>query len=124
MTGWDIDVAGVRGVLRNTGTAATSLSDTGQAMQGNLEEAASAAGTITSQYGPYSSTAGLVGAALAEFLDRWTRDLVYIAERASKSVNGAAEATGHYVEGDLTMAATAQREAATEPKVDLPGAAK
>ncbi|MFF5188259.1 DUF6507 family protein [Streptomyces sp. NPDC000345] len=96
MTGWDIDVAGVRGVLRNTGTAAKSLSDTGQAMQGNLEEAASAAGTITSQYGPYSSTAGLVGAALAEFLDQWTHDLVYIAERTSKSLNGAAEATAHY----------------------------
>ncbi|MEU1518551.1 DUF6507 family protein [Streptomyces sp. NPDC005811] len=124
MTGWDIDVAGVRGVLRNTGTAAKSLSDTGRAMQGNLEEAASAAGTITSQYGPYSSTAGLVGAALAEFLDQWSRDLVYIAERTSKSLNGAAEATGHYAQGDLTMAATAQREAAKEPKVDLPGAAR
>ncbi|MFI7503503.1 DUF6507 family protein [Streptomyces sp. NPDC049687] len=124
MTGWDIDVVGVRGVLQNTGTAAKALSDTGQAMQGNLEEAASAAGTITSQYGPYSSTAGLVGAALAEFLDQWSRDLVYIAERASRSLNGAAEATGYYVEGDLTMAATAQREAAKEPKADLPGAGK
>ncbi|MFD7130479.1 DUF6507 family protein [Streptomyces sp. NPDC059894] len=124
MTGWDIDVVGVRGVLQNTGTAAKNLSDTGQAMQGNLEEAASAAGTITSQYGPYSSTAGLVGAALGEFLQHWSHDLLYLAERAAKSLNGAAEATGHYVEGDLAMAATAQREAAKEPKVDLPGAGK
>ncbi|MER5430647.1 DUF6507 family protein [Streptomyces sp. NPDC002588] len=124
MTGWDIDVGGVRGVLRTTGTAAKELSDTGVAMQGKLEEAASAAGTITDQYGPYTSTAGLVGAALAEFLEHWSRDLLYLAERASRSVNGAAEATGHYVQGDLAMAATAQREAAKEPKVDLPGAGK
>ncbi|MEU3513396.1 DUF6507 family protein, partial [Streptomyces longwoodensis] len=47
MTGWDIDVAGVRGVLRNTGTVAKNLSDTGTAMQDNLEDAASAAGTLT-----------------------------------------------------------------------------
>ncbi|MFD7134094.1 DUF6507 family protein [Streptomyces sp. NPDC059894] len=94
----------------------------GLAMQGNLEEAASAAGTITSQYGPYTSTAGIVGLALGEFRQHWSGDLLYLAERASRSVNGAAEATGHYVEGDLAMAASAQREAAKEPKVDLPGA--
>ncbi|GHA19360.1 DUF6507 family protein [Streptomyces echinoruber] len=121
MTGWDIDVAGVRGVLRKTGTAAKNLSDTGTAMQGNLEEAASAAGTLTSQYGPYTSTAGVVGSALGEFLQHWSRDLVYIAKRASRSLNGAAEATGHYVQGDLELAANAQHQAAKEPKVDLPG---
>ncbi|MEU3548979.1 DUF6507 family protein [Streptomyces longwoodensis] len=120
VTGWDIDVAGVRGVLRNTGTVAKDLSDTGMAMQDNLEDAASAAGTLTDQFGPYASTAGLVGAALSAFLEHWTRDLVYLSDRTSRSVNGAAEATGHYIQGDLTMAATAQREAAKEPKVDLP----
>ncbi|MFE7836914.1 DUF6507 family protein [Streptomyces sp. NPDC057474] len=46
---------------------------------------------------------------------------LYIAERTSKSLSGAAEATGHYIEGDLTLAANAQREAAKEPKVELPG---
>lgn len=111
---------GGAGVLRNTGTVAKNLSDTGTAMQDNLEDAASAAGTLTDQFGPYASTAGLVGAALSAFLEHWTRDLVYLSDRTSRSVNGAAEATGHYIQGDLTMAATAQREAAKEPKVDLP----
>lgn len=122
MTGWDIDVAGVRGVLSRSGTAAESLSETGSAMQGNLEEAASAAGTLTSAYGPYASTVGVVGAALGEFLQHWGRDLVYIAERTSRSLNGAAEATGHYLHGDLQLASNAQQQAAKEPKADLPGA--
>lgn len=63
----------------------------------------------------------MVGSALGEFLQRWSHDLLYVAKRTSKSLNGVAEATGHYVEGDLTLAANAQREAAKEPKVDLPG---
>ncbi|MER6358672.1 DUF6507 family protein [Streptomyces sp. NPDC001634] len=124
MTGWDIDVAGVRGVLNKSGTAAKSLSETGSAMQGNLEEAASAAGTLSSQYGPYTSTVGEVGAALGEFLQHWSRDLLYIAKRTSRSLNGAAEATGYYIHGDLELAANAQRQAAKEPKVDLPGASE
>ncbi|TQE14943.1 hypothetical protein SipoB123_44650 [Streptomyces ipomoeae] len=111
----------MRGVLETSGTHAENLSEAGSAAQGNLEEAASAAGMITSQYGPYTSTVGVVGAALGEFLQQWSHDLLYIAKRTSKSLSGAAEATRHYVEGDLDLAANAQREAAKEPKVDLPG---
>jgi len=114
----------VHKVLTECGTEAKNMSDAGSAMQDNLEEAASAAGTLTSQYGPYSSTVGLVGSALAQFAQHWSRDLRYIARRTSNSLNGAAQATGHYVAGDLELAATAQREAAKEPKVDLPGAGK
>nr|WP_272875498.1 DUF6507 family protein [Streptomyces caniscabiei] len=121
VTGWDIDPVGVRGVLKTSGTHAKNLSDAGSKAQGNLEEAASAAGMITSQYGPYTTTVGVVGAALGEFLQQWSHDLLYIAERTSKSLSGAAEATGHYIEGDLHLAANAQREAAKEPKVELPG---
>ena len=49
MTGWDIHPAGVYGVLSKTGTAAKDMSDAGSAAQGNLEEAASAAGKLTDQ---------------------------------------------------------------------------
>ncbi|MBP2053011.1 hypothetical protein J2Z21_006002, partial [Streptomyces griseochromogenes] len=67
MTAWDIDPAGVHSVLSRTRTAAKGLAETGTAMQGNLEEAASAAGRLTEQeFGPYV-TAGLVGSALAQF---------------------------------------------------------
>ncbi|MEV6499372.1 DUF6507 family protein [Streptomyces prunicolor] len=122
MTRWDIHPAGVYGVLSRTGTAAKDMSDAGSAMQGNLEEAASAAGTLTSQYGPYTSTVGLVGSALGQFAEHWGRDLLYIAKRTSKSLDGADEATRFYLAGSLEQAENAQREAAKEPKVDMPGA--
>jgi hypothetical protein len=121
VTGWDIDPAGVSGVLSKAGTAAKNMSDAGTAMQTNLEGASSHAGTLTSQYGPYTSTAGIVGAALAQFAQHWNHDLVYIAKRTSKSLNGAADATGHYVHGSQEQAANAQAEAAKEPKIDMPG---
>ncbi|MGW2317395.1 DUF6507 family protein [Streptomyces sp. NPDC001680] len=121
MTGWDIHPAGVYKVLSDCGTAAKDMSDAGSAMQKNLEEAASAAGTLTSQFGPYTSTAGLVGSALGEFIQHWSRDLVYIAKRTSKSLEGADQATRWYMAGSLEQAANAQQAAAKEPKVDLPG---
>jgi len=121
VTGWDIHPAGVYGVLSKTGTAAKDMSDAGSAAQGNLEEAASAAGTLTDQYGPYTSTAGLVGSALSQFAEHWGRDLLYIAKRTSKSLHGADEATRYYMAGALEQAANAQQAAAKEPKVDMPG---
>ncbi|MEV3854931.1 DUF6507 family protein [Streptomyces sp. NPDC050095] len=121
MTGWDIDPGGVSGVLSKAGTAAKNMSDAGGSMQTNLEGASSHAGTLTSQYGPYTSTAGVVGAALAQFAQHWNHDLVYIAKRTSKSLNGAAEATRDYLNGSLEQAANAQQEAAKEPQIDLPG---
>ncbi|GAA3788397.1 hypothetical protein GCM10022403_023570 [Streptomyces coacervatus] len=121
MTGWDIHPAGVYSVLSKTATAAKDMSDAGSAMQGTLEEAASAAGTLTSQYGPYTSTVGLVGSALGQFAEHWGRDLLYIAKRTSKSLHGADEATRHYMAGSLEQAANAQQAAAKEPKVDMPG---
>ncbi|KUN00760.1 hypothetical protein AQI95_34000 [Streptomyces yokosukanensis] len=108
-------------VLTDCGTAAKDMSDAGSAMQKNLEEAASAAGTLTSQFGPYTSTAGLVGSALGQFMQHWSRDLVYIAKRTSSSLHGADQATRYYMAGDLEHAANAQGEAAKEPKVDMPG---
>jgi len=111
----------VYGVLSKTGTAAKDMSDAGSAAQGNLEEAASAAGTLTDQYGPYTSTAGLVGSALSQFAEHWGRDLLYIAKRTSKSLHGADEATRYYMAGALEQAANAQQAAAKEPKVDMPG---
>ncbi|MER6572960.1 DUF6507 family protein [Streptomyces sp. NPDC001093] len=121
MTGWDIHPVGVYKVLGNCGTAAKNMADAGSAMQSNLEEAASAAGTLTSQYGPYTSTVGLVGSALGQFMQHWSRDLVYIAKRTSNSLHGADQATRCYIAGDLEHAANAQHEAAKEPKVDMPG---
>ncbi|MGY0490398.1 DUF6507 family protein [Streptomyces sp. WG-D5] len=121
MTGWDIDPAGVSGVLSKAGASAQDMSRAGGAMQKDLESASSAAGTLTSQFGPYTSTAGVVGAALAQFAQHWNRDLVYVAKRTEKSLNGAAEATGAYIQGAREQAANAQQAASREPRIDMPG---
>ncbi|MFC4516854.1 DUF6507 family protein [Streptomyces ehimensis] len=120
MTAWDIRPAEVGGVLQRTATAAEGLSKAGESVQKTLPSAATAAGTISGMVcGPVPS--GPVAAALAEFANKWSGDLQYIAKRTAASLNGASEATRHYVEGDLEMAATTQSDALKEPKIDMPG---
>ncbi|MEU4208769.1 DUF6507 family protein [Streptomyces sp. NPDC026206] len=123
MTSWDIRPSEVSGVLSKAATAAEGLSKAGQGVQKTLPSAAGAAGTISGMYcGPAPS--GPVGAALAEFANKWGADLQYVAKRTAASLNGAAEATRKYVEGDLELAANAQHEALAEPKIDMPGEGK
>ncbi|MHA7962289.1 DUF6507 family protein [Streptomyces sp. L500] len=120
MTAWDIRPAEVGGVLQRTATAAEGLSKAGESVQKTLPSAATAAGTISGMVcGPVPS--GPVAGALSEFAKKWSGDLQYIAKRTAASLNGASEATRHYVEGDLEMAATTQSDALKEPKIDMPG---
>lgn len=120
MTAWDIRPAEVGGVLSRTATAAEGLSKAGQSVQKTLPSAATAAGTISGMVcGPVPS--GPVAGALGEFVKKWSSDLTYIAKRTAASLNGASEATRHYVEGDVEMAATTQSEALKEPRTDMPG---
>ncbi|WP_328538104.1 DUF6507 family protein [Streptomyces sp. NBC_00344] len=124
MTAWDISVSGVQGVLDRTATAAEGLSDAGKALDKTLPSAATSAGTISGTYCGAGPPSGPVAGALAEFFNAKQRDLLYIAKRTTKSLNGAAEATREYVKGDLTMAADTQRKTIQEPTIDLPGDTK
>lgn len=54
---------------------------------------------------------GLVALALSKFAEHTTPDLKFIAARAGKSLTGAVDATTAYLNGDLDMAAEAQRKA-------------
>ncbi|MFJ2502411.1 MULTISPECIES: DUF6507 family protein, partial [unclassified Streptomyces] len=54
---------------------------------------------------------GLVALALSQFAEHTTPDLKFIAARAGKSLTGAVDATTAYLNGDLDMAAEAQRKA-------------
>ncbi|MEE1807675.1 DUF6507 family protein, partial [Streptomyces sp. BE133] len=54
---------------------------------------------------------GLVALALSQFAEHTTSDLKFIAARAGKSLQGAVDATTAYLNGDLEMAAEAQRKA-------------
>jgi hypothetical protein len=121
VSGWDVSVSGVQGALRKTAVSAEGLSTAGTNLSDTLPRTATAAGTVVAGYtGPALAT-GPVAAALGEFMQHWQKDLQYVAVRTGKSLNGAAEATGHYIKGDLAMAAQAQHTAVEEPVPDLPG---
>ncbi|PZT75757.1 MULTISPECIES: DUF6507 family protein [unclassified Streptomyces] len=114
MTGWDIQPGGVESILSLVGLAAEDLSKDVKGYGTSVEDAALAAGTIS---GPYcgEAPAGPVGAAVLNFVYDTQHKITFMAARAKKSMDGTVKATAEYLEGDLAMAARAQREAAKAP---------
>ncbi|MFG3661404.1 DUF6507 family protein [Streptomyces sp. NPDC047706] len=114
MTGWDISPSGVESILSLVGLSAEDLSKGIKGYGGSAAEAARFAGTIS---GPYCGDApvGPVGLAVANFVSDNERSIRFMAARARKTMDGTVKATTEYVEGDLTMAAEAQRQAAKAP---------
>lgn len=114
MTGWDITPSGVESVLSRVRTAAGDLSEDISAYGKSVRSAAASAGTIS---GPYcgDAPAGPVGAAVVNFVSDTQSQIVFMAARTRKTVDGTVKAVTEYLEGDLEMAARAQREAAKAP---------
>ncbi|MGM9466166.1 DUF6507 family protein [Streptomyces murinus] len=114
MTGWDISPGGVESVLSLVGLAADDLGKNVKGYGTSVEEAAQSAGTIS---GPYCGgpPVGPVGAAVANFTTDTESSVTFMAARIRKTMDGTVKATGAYVDGDLAMAARAQREAAKTP---------
>ncbi|MBG0855061.1 hypothetical protein I2W78_25265 [Streptomyces spinoverrucosus] len=98
------------------------LDDIVQAYSGDLEGAATSAGTLApgGASGEHKGQAGLVAAALAEFIEGTTDELQFIGTRIGKSVTAAVQATVAYQQGDLEMAAEAQQRAAGLVRPDMP----
>jgi hypothetical protein len=135
--GWDLHPQGISHVLRTTGDAASHLEGQAKSFGTHLQAAAESAGTVSadapaqggsgsggSGSGGKGQAGGLVALALAQYAERASKDLQWIAARAGKSLQGAADATTAYLHGDEEMAARAQRAALAAPKVDLPGVGK
>ncbi|MCI3932787.1 DUF6507 family protein [Streptomyces sp. AN091965] len=128
MTAWDIKPGGVGGVLRRAGESAERMVKAGGEMQKTLPSAAASAGTIAE--GGHEGDGrpgqggkqGPVASALGVFARRWNDDLEYISRRAASSLLGAHLATKEYVEGDLKMAASRNRDAINGIVPDMPGA--
>ncbi|MEW2527664.1 DUF6507 family protein [Streptomyces sp. NPDC047071] len=128
MTAWDIEPGGVGGVLRRAGGSAERMAKAGGEMQKTLPSAAASAGTIAE--GGHEGDGrparggkqGPVASALGVFARRWNDDLEYISRRAASSLLGAHLATKEYVEGDLKMAASRNRDAINGIVPDMPGA--
>ncbi|MCX4730395.1 DUF6507 family protein [Streptomyces sp. NBC_01363] len=119
MTGWDLKPQGIQGVLKTTGEVASKIQTYATSYGDHLSSAASSAGTITAEGGAgggggkggEQAVGGLVALALSQFAEHTTPDLKFIAARAGKSLTGAVDATTAYLNGDLDMAAEAQRKA-------------
>lgn len=109
MAAWDIDPAGVGGVVASTrGVAAgfdTQTTTLNSAIDGALSESGSA----------------LVAGSLGDLAAAQKVQVDGMAERALACFAGAANATNAYVEGDLQMAANAQAAASSAPVPDMPG---
>ncbi|WP_030546054.1 DUF6507 family protein [Streptomyces albus] len=114
MTGWDITPSGVESVLSQVRTAAGDLSEDIAGYGESVRSAATSAGTIS---GPYcgEAPAGPVGAAVVNFVGDTQSQIVFMAARTKKTMDGTVKAVTEYLEGDLEMAARAQREAAKAP---------
>ncbi|MGW5213818.1 DUF6507 family protein [Streptomyces sp. NPDC004051] len=120
MTGWDISPSGVEFVTSLVQDAMDDVAKDVKAYGTDVTSAAASAGTISGMYcGPVPT--GPVAAALSLFVEGTATDVLFLGARAAKSVNGARDATEHYVTGDQEMAALTQRAALAAPKVELPG---
>ncbi|MFB6711816.1 DUF6507 family protein [Streptomyces sp. NPDC056237] len=108
-------------MLKTTGEVASKLQTYATSYGDHLSSAASSAGTISAEGGGdggggggkdgEKAVGGLVALALSQFAEHTTPDLKFVAARAGKSLQGAVDATTAYLNGDLDMAAEAQRKA-------------
>ncbi|MFI9806673.1 DUF6507 family protein [Streptomyces sp. NPDC052301] len=122
MKGWDIVPSGVATVVSHVGDVMKAMESVVEAYSGDVQGAATSAGTLApgGASGEHKGQAGLVGAALAEFVEGTASDVQFIGVRVGKSVTGAVDATLAYKAGDVEMAAEAQRRAAGVVKPDMP----
>ncbi|WP_419994490.1 DUF6507 family protein [Streptomyces boninensis] len=129
MTNWDIWPQSVRAVLKTTTGHVKDMGTAAQSLGESLQSAATNAGYLASTTEQMSAAAdykggnagqggagggqrgGPVGAALAQFMEANTDRLQFLFNRTKASMTGAAEATNHYVVGDIDMAADAQSKA-------------
>ncbi|MFD6016205.1 DUF6507 family protein [Streptomyces sp. NPDC060286] len=120
-------------MLKTTGEVASKLQTYATSYGDHLSSAASSAGTISAEGGGdggggggkdgEKAVGGLVALALSQFAEHTTPDLKFVAARAGKSLQGAVDATTAYLNGDLDMAAEAQRKALGAVDLDpkMPG---
>ena len=93
----------------------------------HLTSAATSAGTVSAEgggEGGEKAAGGLVALALSQYAERASKDLQFVSARAGKSLQGAADATTAYLNGDQEMASEAQRNTLSAPKLDMPGVGK
>jgi hypothetical protein len=110
MTGYRIDPKGVETVLNATKSDAEKFGTILKPLQGWVEFAATGTGG-----------SGAIIPALQSFFENQSVGLKAINTRVGAAIAGAYEATKAYVEGDLEMVQTYQKNAAVAADPPLPG---
>lgn len=106
---WDIQPAGVRGVLGRVQGVADEFDGHVRTMNSAMEGAASQA------------SSGIIAQALSGFAESQRSSIEFVFTRTGAAMTGAANATRAYVQGDLEMAANAQASATAAPEPRMPG---
>jgi hypothetical protein len=94
----------VRSVVTRTAARARHLETHARSFETALQSAVSASGSQ------------IVGQALVDFAGHNAEAFRFIVDRTSRVLTGAVEATRAYLDGDLTMAQHAQRDATSTPQ--------
>jgi hypothetical protein len=108
MSAWDIDPAGVSGVLKKTQSVAKGFETEVKSMSSAMETAAP------------NTSSQLVASALSGFAEELKPEVESVMNLTSSAINGCAQAVKAYGEGDLEMAATAQANASSVSTPDMP----
>jgi hypothetical protein len=110
MSGWDIQPAGVRGVVVRTQGVA-------ERFEGELKSISSALAG-----GAANGSSQLIADAIGRFAEHVEGDIEFAVHRTGAALHAAVNATNAYLHGDLEMAGHAQSAATAAPSVqDLPG---
>lgn len=112
MSRWDISPSGVQGVLSRTETVA-------QEFEGQMTRLRTALEGAVGQ-----SCSEIVASAVGGFMEQSGMPAIeFVFTRTGACLSGAAQATNHYLAGDLEMAANAQAavSAAPDPRATMPG---
>ncbi|MDN3358846.1 DUF6507 family protein [Actinomadura sp. DC4] len=106
MSGWRIDPPGVKSVVTKVGGHVTDGHGGGDTLEHHFAD-----------FGVHLQNAGTgtasspINTALKEFVEHYTPTLKGMATKTGSCVKGAVDATKAYIQGDLEMAAEAQRKA-------------
>jgi hypothetical protein len=106
MTAWDIDPAGVNGVLNKTKGVAEDF-------DGQLKTVDTA---LTG--GANNCGSQIVQQAISDYVESAQPDFKFVVFRTGQAMTAAVNATNAYVQGDLEMAANAQNTATAAPPSD------
>jgi Family of unknown function (DUF6507) len=106
MSGWNIHPAGVKSVVTKVGGHVTDGHGGGDTLEHHLKD-----------FGDHIEHAGTaaasspIGTALKEFVEHYSPSLKGMASKTGSCIKGAVDATKFYIQGDLEMAAEAEKKA-------------